>query len=189
MDGTMAVAQRLTVAEFFELPDQRWTSLVDGEVVVNPPRDRHQLVAGELCFALMDWCKGAAGRGMATWPLGVVLDDRNYYEPDLLWFRAGREPAGTGATLQPMPDIAVEVRSPSTWRYDIGPKKRRYEQHGLPELWLVDTDVAEVFVFRRSARDAEEFDVVLQLARGEALTSPQLPGFALALGELFRLAP
>src|ERR1044072_1854816 len=134
MDGTMGGAQRLTVAEFFELPDQRWTSLVDGEVVVNAPRDRHQLVAAELWFSLTVWCRAAPGRGLATWPLGVVLDDRNYYEPDVLWFRAGREPRGNGETLHPLPDVAVEVRSPSTWRYDIGPKKRRYEQHGLPEL-------------------------------------------------------
>jgi Uma2 family endonuclease len=90
---------------------------------------------------------------------------------------------------QPLPDIAVEVRSPSTWRYDIGPKKRRYEQHGLPELWLVDTDADEVFVFRRSAPDAAEFDVVLQIARGDHLTSPQLPDFELSLDALFGPKP
>jgi hypothetical protein len=44
MDGTMAVAQRLTVAEFFELPDERWATLVDGEVVVSPPRLEHQRI-------------------------------------------------------------------------------------------------------------------------------------------------
>ena len=43
-----------------------------------------------------------------------------------------------------MPDIAVEVRSPSTWRYDIGAKKSGYERRGLPELWLVDTRADEV---------------------------------------------
>ena len=85
---------------------------------------------------------------------------------------------------QPLPDIAVEIRSPSTWRYDIGPKKRRYEQHGLPELWLVDTDADEIFVFRRSAGRGG-VRRRLQLARGDELTSPQLPGFALALDALF----
>jgi Uma2 family endonuclease len=86
---------------------------------------------------------------------------------------------------QPLPDIAVEIRSPSTWRYDIGVKKARYEEHGLPELWLVDTAADEVIVFRRSQPKAPTFDVSLELARGDALTSPLLPGFALALDELF----
>jgi Uma2 family endonuclease len=185
MDGAMAVAQRMTVAEFFDLPDERWATLVEGEVVVNPPRDRHQLVAGALYFALQLWCRAGASRGQATLPLGVVLDDTNYYEPDLLWFRDGRESGRRQASLQPMPDIAVEVRSPSTWRFDIGPKKRRYEQHCLPELWLVDVDADVVLIFRRSSPAAPEFDVYLELARGEALTSPQLPGFALAIDELF----
>ena len=55
----------------------------------------------------------------------------------------------------------------------------------MPELWLVDTEADEVFVFRRSTPRGAEFDVLLQLARGEELTSPQLPAFALALDELF----
>jgi len=185
MDGTMAVAQRMTVSEFFELPDERWASLVDGEVVVNPPRAAHQRVAADLMIALTLWGMAAAGRGETTMPLGVVLDDRNYYEPDILWFREGRGPGRSDTTLQPMPDIAVEVRSPSTWRYDIGPKKARYEQHGLPELWLVDTAADEVIVFRRSSPRSAIFDVSLELARGDTLTSPLLPGFELALDELF----
>jgi len=185
MDGAMSVVQRMTVEEFFELPDERWATLVEGEVVVNAPRAHHQFVAHELNFAMTAWCRAEPGRGEATWPLGVVLDEHNYYEPDTLWFREGRGPGNSDTTLQPMPDIAVEVRSPSTWRYDIGPKKARYEQQGLPELWLVDTAADVVLVFRRSSARAASFDVCLELARGDALTSPQLPGFALALDELF----
>lgn len=37
------------------------------------------------------------------------------------------------------PQLAVEVRSESTWRFDVGPKKRVYEEAGLGEQWLVDT--------------------------------------------------
>jgi hypothetical protein len=41
--------------------------------------------------------------------------------------------------IESLPDLAVEVRSPSTWRYDVGKKKATYERGGLPELWPVDT--------------------------------------------------
>jgi hypothetical protein len=40
--------------------------------------------------------------------------------------------------------------------------------------------------FRRSAPEVTTFDVALELGRGETLSSPQLPGFELALDELFR---
>jgi len=94
----------------------------------------------------------------------VALDEHNYYEPDLLWYREGRGRSDTDTTLHPLPDIAVEIRSPSTWRFDIGVKMARYEQHGLPELWLVDTAADEVIVYRRSQPEAATFDVSVELA-------------------------
>lgn len=49
----------------------------------------------------------------------------------------------------------------------------------------MDTAADEVLVFRRSKPAAPSFDVSEELARGEALTSPLLPGFTLALDALF----
>jgi Uma2 family endonuclease len=86
--------------------------------------------------------------------------------------------------LARVPDLCVEVRSPSTWRYDIGRKKSVYEASGLPELWLVDYDA--VLVFRRSQPAEPSFDVALELSREDRLASPQLPGFGLDLAGLFR---
>ena len=64
-------------------------------------------------------------------------------------------------------------------------KKSGYERERLRELWLVDSAADEVLVFRRSVADAPGFDVALELAAGDALGSPLLPGFALGLSELF----
>jgi len=185
MGGAMAVAQRLTVAEYLSADGPRWANLVDGELVPSQPTSRHQRLLMDLAIDLGLWCRADPGHGQAIMPIDVELDEHNCYAPDILWYRAGREPGNTTVRPQPLPDIAVEIRSPSTWRHDIGPKKRRYEQHGLPELWLVDTEAEVVIVFRRSSSSAPEFDVVLELARGDALTSPQLPGFALAIDQLF----
>jgi Uma2 family endonuclease len=181
----MTVAQRMTVAEYLEQEDPRKTNLVDGEVVVHEPMARHQRALFELAMALGIWCRAAPGRGEATLPLDVALDQHNCFAPDVLWYREGRGPGRADFRPQPLPDIAAEIRSPSTWRHDIGVKKARYEQHGLPELWLVDTAADVVLVFRRSSPRAPSFDVSLELARGDVLSSPLLLGFALALGELF----
>ncbi len=186
MDGTMAVAQRMTVAEYVEWDARpRWTNLVDGEVVQTQPTWVHQRVLVNLMVDLELWCRGGSERGEALPPIDVELDEHNCFAPDVLWYRAGRVLPPPTVAPQPLPDIAAEIRSPSTWRHDLGVKKRRYEQHGLPELWLVDTEADVVMVFRRSRSDAPEFDVSLELGRGEALTSPQLRGFALAIDALF----
>ncbi|CAN5198783.1 Uma2 family endonuclease [soil metagenome] len=182
---SMAVAQRMTVTEYLEHDDERRSNLVDGEIVVSEPRMLHQDVLGELFVALKLWVRAAPGRGQATLPIDVEVDAHNCFAPDVLWYRAGREPGRSLVRPQPLPDIAAEIRSPSTWRHDIGAKKTHYEQHGLAELWLVDTAADEIIVFRRSTQQATTFDVSAELARGDALTSPLLPGFTLALDELF----
>jgi len=42
-----------------------------------------------------------------------------------------------------------------------------------------------VLVFRRSRPGASSFDVALELGLADALTSPQLDAFAMAIGDLF----
>jgi Uma2 family endonuclease len=107
------------------------------------------------------------------------------YAPDLLWYTSERAPRFDDDAPYPVPDLAVEVRAPSTWRYDVGTKKRVYEAHGLPELWLVDGDASVLLVFRRSTPKSATFDVELEFDRTTTLTPPLLPGFALDVGALF----
>lgn len=77
------------------------------------------------------------------------------------------------------------MRSPSTWRFDLGTKKATYEGLGLAELWLVDTAADVVLVYRRSSPEAGEFDVALEVTVGDSLTTPLLPAFAIDLTGLF----
>lgn len=181
-----ATATKLTADEYYALTvegDRK--QLVEGEIVVNEPKLIHAALQHRLLFALETWIRGADGCGMASPPTDVRLDERNVYGPDLLWFRAGRVPRELDAYPEGIPDLCVEIRSASTWRYDVGAKKRVYERSGLPELWLVDDAADTVLVYRRSTPEASVFDIALELDRGERLTSPLLPGFALALDELF----
>ena len=182
------VAERMTAQEYLAQPvreDRRRVNLVEGEVIVNEPRWFHERHQENILFALSAWSRARPGRGRAALPLDIGLDERNVFAPDVIWYAEGRTPALHDDPPYPVPDIAVEVRSPSTWRYDIGAKKSGYEREGLRELWLVDTAADEVLVFKRSSVDAPSFDVALQLGSGDALASPLLPGFAFAVSELF----
>ncbi len=187
MEAVTATAT-MTAEEFLALPyDEgwRWRQLIEGELVVCSPGWLHNCAQGAILFALDGWRRGAPERGRASVPAAVNLDDRSVYLPDVLWYRDGRVPAREDTAPFPVPDIAVEVRSPSTWRFDIGAKKRNYERHGVAELWLVDTAADVVHVFRRSDPKASTFDVSLELTPVDVLTSPLLPDFALAVSEIF----
>ena len=182
------VAQRMTAEEFLASPvphgGRPW-NLVEGEVVVNEPTMLHGEVIIDLLHALGSWARAEPDRGALRVPADVKIDDRNVYAPDILFYADGRVPGRYDEPPYPMPDLAVEVRSPSTWRYDIGAKKAGYERRGLPELWLVDTQADVVLILRRSSPAAPAFDVALELDRERELTSPRLPGFSLALAQLF----
>ncbi|HVF14253.1 MAG TPA: Uma2 family endonuclease [Acidimicrobiales bacterium] len=163
--------------------------LVDGAVVVDAPAAAHRAVAGNIFAKLAVFTGGQAERGVAGLALDVTVNPGNVYAPDVWWAREGRPDAAAGR-LDAVPDLAVEVRSPATWRYDSGPKRRHYGEAGTAELWLVDPQARRIVVYRRSSTGpclpggggfADSFTVTV----GELLLSPLLPGFSLDLDQIF----
>ncbi|MGI8902228.1 MAG: Uma2 family endonuclease [Solirubrobacteraceae bacterium] len=181
----MATAERLITAdEYLQGEEEHFVELIDGRVVMEEPTFWHQALCGRIYHALCSWTEAAPDRGAASLPVNVRLDEHNVFGPDVSWFREDRRPGYPGRWV-PAPDLVAEVRSPSTWKYDLGRKREYYERFGVVELWLVDIATESVVVFRRSSAAATGFDCTdEQRAPGE-LTSPLLPGFALALAKLF----
>lgn len=179
--------KRMTAEKFFEVRDpERHTQLIDGVIVVTEAGAPHGGAQLHIASSLLVWTEQAPGRGVALPPVDVVLTEHDVYGPDVVWYRQATARARWDGDREIVPDLAVEVRSPSTWRYDIGRKKTVYERAGVPELWLVDTEGEAVLVYRRSRRDAPDFDVALELGAGERLESPMLPGFSVDVASLFR---
>jgi Uma2 family endonuclease len=181
LSAMSAVVERLTADEYLSRDDPRRTELIDGVVIVHEPKLPHQRVCLEIVRALTDWIRGG-GHGEVTLPLDVPLDERNVLAPDVLWF-ADRLPNDAPRAIRP-PDLAVEVRSPSTWAYDIGRKRNLYEQHGVRELWLADTASRTMITCARSRKDSG-FDLERELAAGDQLTSKLLPRFSLPVADIF----
>jgi len=175
-----AAAPRITADEFLSRDHPIGSELIDGVVHVNDPAFVHQEVGARVLDALRGWAAEAAGAGRAGWGGNWVLSDGHVYKPDV-WWSAG-PPRGTRHAGSP--ELAIEVRSPGTWALDIGPKLRQYEAAGATELWLVDPPARSVLVFRRDG-SGSGFAAAVDVGAGESLTSPMLPGFTLAIGELF----
>ena len=173
--------EHISSAEYRAREDPRRTDLIDGMVVVNAPSAEHQFVCAELHAALRGWTR-ASGFGYASWPLDLELEEGQTYAPDVLWFA---QPIPMDAVRAPrVPELVIEVRSPSTWAHDIGRKREVYERHGVQELWLADTASHSVLVYARPAPGVA-FDAGRELTADDRLTSPLLPGFALAVAEVF----
>jgi Uma2 family endonuclease len=173
----MVVTQRLTAEEYLALPPERNTQLIDGEVVVTDPSFRHQRISVELFRLFANWTLDHPGLGEAGMGCNILIDERNVFVADAWFVAEARRPGRDARLFDGPPDLVVEVRSPSTWRYDVGRKKDAYKRSGAAELWLADTESDTVLVFRGAE--------ALEVGRGEALTTPLLPGFAIDLADLF----
>jgi Uma2 family endonuclease len=175
------VAERLTADEYLAREDPRRTELIDGVLVVNEPSILHQHVCGLVYRALAAWAESTDGHGTATLPINVPLDAENVLAPDVMWFD-GKLPL-RAVNAPRVPELVVEVRSPGTWRFDIGRKRDLYERHGVREVWLADPFSRSVLVFRRVTREAP-FATPLELLAEDTIGSPQLPGFGAIVGDL-----
>ncbi len=184
----MATAQRTyDVEAYFARPDaRRRTELIGGRIVMNEPTWRHQLAVTRLLGAISVWIGSSEGRGVVNLAQDIPLTEHDALAPDLIWYS---DPARVDPSthVQAVPDLVVEVRSPSTWARDVGVKRRLYEQYGLPELWLVDTSASSILTFRRSSPSARHFDRDGEVGSGAVLTSPAMPGFAIDVGTLLDL--
>jgi Uma2 family endonuclease len=105
-------------------------------------------------------------------------------QPDL-FFVLGEDWKGTITSqyLEGVPDLVLEVLSPSTRRYDRQTKLSVYAEAGVREYWLADplARTVEVLVLRDGA-----YTLFEKSGRGERLRSEMLPGFEPPLDKIFK---
>lgn len=159
--------RRFVYADLVAMPeDGRRYEIVEGELIVSPsPRPRHQLIVGRLTRFLGEIAAEGLGEVFPA-PLDVVLDDRNVFEPDVLFVRSERLGIVSETNVQGPPDLVVEVLSESTRDDDLGRKLEAYNRFGVAEYWVVDPDIQRVRVWRRAGaalvegRSAGQGDVI-----------------------------
>lgn len=184
----VATAPLITAEEFVRRPLRETAGieeLIRGRVIVHDPLMNHQLAVGSLYAALLTYTRAEPGRGIVTLNIDTGISHDTVLQPDVQWWTEGRQPTDYLQRPQPLGDIVVEARSPSTWKYDIGVKREIYEEAGTRELWLVDQYAMTVLVLTREDGSAR-FGDGEELAVGETLTSPLLSGFAMPVAEVFR---
>jgi len=178
---------KMTKAEFMALPESmERIELIDGELIrqedgVATPKKPHQIVVGNIYFVLRQTLH--SGEVIVS-PMDVYLDE-DVVQPDVFWV------SGVSSLCQAReddwyhgaPDLAIEVLSPSTKKRDRGRKFKQYEQNGVREYWLIDTDDQTVEVYRR---DADRFIRFGFFEKDQTFAFGLLPDVTITVGEIFK---
>ena len=188
----MAIQERpYTVDDVWRLEQQPLRAaekyyLIDGELIAKmSPSQYHALVASELARLLGNY---VAERG-----LGRVLVECGYHPPnerrtvllpDVSFESRARAAEPPLPTYVPyMPDLAVEIISPSQTLAQVQRKAQVYLRHGTVLVWLVDPLEQYAEVWRIGPDDKPATEFIAQ--DGSLLGEPVLPGFSLDLRRLF----
>ena len=116
--------------------------LIDGELLVSPsPRAPHQRAVLGLVRRVDPYVRKHRIGVTGFAPSDLDLKNQQLVQPDLFvvpLLEGGREPLEWPD--YGIPILVAEVISPSTARNDRGRKRRRYQQTGVAEYWIVDLD-------------------------------------------------
>ena len=171
---------------FIDLPENadRRFELIDGRIVEKVPTEEHGAIVVNISTELKLFARQQQPPDRVTVeprhsPEGDDINDRL---PDVAYTTAARaKPITRKGAVPQMPDLVVEVKSPSDSFTQIRAKANYYLENGARMVWLVfpDRHVVEVYtedgeLLKLSERDNDVLD-----------GGDYLPGFRMSLRDVF----
>ncbi len=160
--------------------------LIDGELLIKmAPTELHGDVATRLSVHLFLFVE-EHGLGRVTTEVGFHPpgNRRTVLLPDVAFTVKSRSAQPPRATYVPhMPDLAVEVISPSQTLAQVRRKAEVYLRHGAVVVWLLDPMARTAEVWRRGDDGALQSELLA--GDGELNGGDILPGFRLPLKRVF----
>ena len=173
---------RMSAADYIASPQSAHKSdLIEGVFVMASPASlEHAAVQQFMITTLSNFVNQHR--------LGIVLgenaayrlNDDNVYQPDVSFLSNARLHLAGEVYVDGAPDLAVEIISPSSRRYDAFEKRINYARAGVPEYWLVDPIERSVAIY---GLEQEQF--VRVKPTDDRLRSHVLPGYWLQLDWVF----
>jgi Uma2 family endonuclease len=172
-----------TIEEYDALEEGAPYELIGGKLVMTPsPTPEHQYLLTNLLLRLGNFVQQHRLGLLLPAPIDVRLTKKDVFQPDLIFIRRDRLSQVTKKSLNVVPDLVVEVLSPSTAYKDFTRKSEMYCAHGVEEYWIIDpgAQTIEVRIKRGDLYQIEAF-----LHTSDTLQSAMFPGFAMKVEDIF----
>ena len=131
-----------TMLEVYKsLPEGTRVQLINDQLIMSPaPLITHadiiMLILRQLDSFVL---KNNMGKVFVA-PVDVYLDEKNVYQPDIIFINNERREIIHEDAIYGAPDLVIEVLSPGNKKYDKGKKKDVYLQSGVKEYWMIEPE-------------------------------------------------
>lgn len=174
-----------TYDDYLRLPDDgRRYEIIEGVLYIsNAPSYDHQFAVLEIAVTLRQFVKTNNLGVVLTAPFEVHLSPTTRpVQPDVLFIQAAAQPQRGDKFFEGIPDLIVEVISPSSTRTDRRIKFDVYERAGVAEYWLVNPKTRSIEVHTLSGG---EYALLEEFVEDEVVQSEVLAGLELVTSSIF----
>lgn len=150
--------------------------VIDGILyMTTAPSAFHQWIIRQIFLVLYEQVD-RPGIGTTLWsPVGVFMPGCDPVQPDLFVVRTEHLGAFHDRRVFGVPDLIVEVLSPSNPEQDLEVKRDAYARAGVPEYWVVRPAVRDLLLFSQPDPQLGVYTRIDPIAPDGALASPTLP--------------
>ena len=160
--------------------DGKIHEIIGGIHYVTPsPSTNHQTVSKRLQFHLYSKIELQNLGIVFSAPLDVQLSEHDIVEPDLIVVLKRNEQVVIPSRILGIPDLLVEILSPTHPNRDRQLKRSLYERVGVPEYWIVDPDQRTVTQLALRSSRYEE------VTHGDEIRLTTLPDVVIHLSEIW----
>lgn len=145
--------KKYTYGDYLKWDDKERWEIIDGMPMMQAaPTWQHQSVSGQLLKQVLSYLDGKSCQAFAA-PFDLRIpneeekdeDTTLVVQPDILIVCDKKGLKGTG--YYGIPDMIIEITSPSTAKIDKIFKFNHYEKAGVREYWIVEPDTKLINVF------------------------------------------
>ena len=179
-----------TYERWEQLPDDgNRYEVIDGVLyMTTAPSFFHQWIIGQLWRFVGHPAQEQGLAYAVAAPIGVLMPGCNPVQPDFLLIRKERAAIIYDRRVHGVPDLIVEVLSPTNQAQDTELKRRAYARAGVPEYWMLRPATRDVLACAQPDPALGDYTQVRLVASGEELVAATLP-LRVQVADLFAGSP
>lgn len=171
-----------TQSDYNTLPENAPFQLIKGKLIyMSSPVVLHQMILGNLHLLIGAYVKLQKLGFVGLAPLDVHFDEENVFQPDLLFISNERMDI-LQKWVYGAPDLAVEILSKGTAKFDRHDKLEICGKYGVREYWLIDPkkQILELYQLNNNKLELSQ-----KIEKEGRVASTVITGFTFELKDLF----